>query len=167
MQHRKGSDRARPEESKDHRPDRMEQSRQTRRNQRMDHAQRPKFHEPRRNLRRTDQGSGGDRRRRAGAGDFEEARQMRCDGAGDKPGRCKHESKDSHRAARRRRTLRRHLPNSLDERNHMPGVLRSETRMNWFACLKNSEPPTVFENLFGRVGHCQYRDAILRNWFQP
>ena len=55
----------------------------------------------------------------------------------------------------------------LDERNHMPGVLRSETRMNWFACLKNSEPPTVFENLFGRVGHCQYRDAILRNWFQP
>jgi len=54
-----------------------------------------------------------------------------------------------------------------DERNRTPGVLRSETRLNWFGGpQKDSEPPTVFKNLRWRLGHCQDRHAILRNWFQ-
>jgi hypothetical protein len=69
----------------------------------------PKFNEPRRNLRRSDQGGGRDRRRRAGAGDFEEAGQMRRHGTGDKPGRRKHESENNHCAARCRQTLRCHF----------------------------------------------------------
>jgi len=58
MQHREGDDGAGPEQPQDYRPDRMQQGGQTRRNQRMHHAQRPEFHEPRRNLRRSDQGGG-------------------------------------------------------------------------------------------------------------
>jgi len=82
---------------------------QTCRYQRMHHAQRPEFHKTRRNLRRSDQSGGRYRHRRAGSGDFEETRQVRRHGAGDKPGRRKHESKNSHGAARRRRTPPRHF----------------------------------------------------------
>ena len=39
--------------------------------------------------------------------------------------------------------------NTLDERNHTPGVLRSESRMNWFSGPQNLESPTVFKNLSG------------------
>jgi hypothetical protein len=55
MQNREGGDGAGPEHSQDYRPDRMQQRGQTRRNQRMHHAQRPEFHQPRRNLSRSDQ----------------------------------------------------------------------------------------------------------------
>ena len=77
MQHRESGDRARPYQPKDNGPDRMQQGGETRRNQRMHHAQRAELDQTGRNLRRSDQGGGGNRRRRAGAGDFEEARQMR------------------------------------------------------------------------------------------
>jgi hypothetical protein len=95
MQHRKSSDGAGPEHPEDYCPDRMKQSGQTCRYQRMHRAQRPEFHETRRNLRRSDQSGGRYRRRRAGAGDFEEMRQVRRHGTRYKPRRCKHESKDA------------------------------------------------------------------------
>ena len=78
----------------------MQQGRKTRRDKRMHHAERPELDQTGRDLRRSDQGGRGNRRRRAGTGDFEEARQVRGHCAGDKPGRREDESEDRHRAAR-------------------------------------------------------------------
>jgi hypothetical protein len=55
----------------------------------------------------------------------------------------------------------------LDERNHMPGVLRSETRVNWFGGPQKLRAPNGIREPVRASRHCQYRDAILRNWFQP
>jgi hypothetical protein len=77
MQHRERGDRAGTYNRKDYRPNRMQHGGEPRRHQRMHHAQRPELDKTGRNLRRSDQGGGGNRARRAGAGDFEEARQVR------------------------------------------------------------------------------------------
>ena len=102
MQHHECGDRAGTYNRKDYRPDRMQQGGETRRHQRMHHAQGSELDQTGRNLRRSDQGGGGNRARRAGAGDFQEARQMRGHSARDKPGRREHESQDCHRTARGR-----------------------------------------------------------------
>ena len=53
----------------------MQQGGETRRHQRMHHAQRSELDQTGGNLRRSHQGGSGDRGRRAGPGDFKEARQ--------------------------------------------------------------------------------------------
>jgi hypothetical protein len=83
----------------------MQDGRDPRGNQRVRHSQCPEFHKPHPYLRRSDQGGGPDCRCSAGAGDFKQARQMRRQGAGDKPCRSEHKSKDRHRAPRHRRGL--------------------------------------------------------------
>ena len=69
----------------------------------MHHAQRAELDKTGRDLCPSDEGGGGNRRRCARTGDFEEARQMRGHHAGDKPSRGEDEREDRHRSARGRR----------------------------------------------------------------
>ncbi len=68
---------------------------------RVDRAEQTELDEARPDLGRPNQGGGGNRRRLAGAGTFEKARQMRRHRAGDERRRAEIKAEDRHRAARR------------------------------------------------------------------
>ena len=53
------------------------------------------------------------------------------------------------------------------EKALVEAVLRSETRMNWFGGPQKLRAPNGIREPVRASRHCQYRDAILRNWFQP
>ena len=79
----------------------MHDRREARRPDRVEAAQQAQLDDPRHNLRRPDEHTGGDRRPLAGTGRFEQARQLRRHRAGDEGGRGEIEGEDRHRAARR------------------------------------------------------------------